>query len=44
VASADSPIVYNNTTRTISLSVEDLEALLDLVYLRIDGTIDGGTP
>jgi hypothetical protein len=36
--------VYNGTSKDVSLSQTALEALLDLVYIRIDGTIDGGTP
>jgi hypothetical protein len=40
---ATSPIVYNNTTKNVSLSQSELEDILDFVYIRIDGTIDGGT-
>jgi hypothetical protein len=35
--------VYNGTTKDVSLDQAALESILDLVYIRIDGTIDGGT-
>jgi hypothetical protein len=41
---ATSPIVYNGTTKNVSLSQPALEIILDEIYLRIDGSIDGGTP
>jgi hypothetical protein len=44
IVTATSPIVYNSGSQTISLDQESLEAILDLVYIRIDGTIDGGLP
>jgi hypothetical protein len=36
--------VYNGTTKDVSLSQPALETILDEIYLRIDDSIDGGTP
>jgi hypothetical protein len=36
--------VYNDTSKDVSLNQVALELLLDYTYIRIDGSIDGGTP
>jgi hypothetical protein len=41
---ATSPIVYNDISKDVSLDQSALEDILDIIYIRIDGIIDGGTP
>jgi hypothetical protein len=36
--------VYNGTSKDVSLNQSALESILDHVYIRIDGTVDGGMP
>jgi hypothetical protein len=36
--------VYNDTSKDVSLDEDALEDILDIIYIRLDGVIDGGTP